>query len=162
MKHLWITIGIPGCGKTTWVKNKINEIGGIHISRDQIRFSLLNDNDEYFDKEILVFEQFVSTINAAIEDKCNENIFIDATHLGEGSRAKLLARINTAAADKITWVNFEVPLEIALERNDQREGRAFVPRGQIRRMFEQKDIKRIKLNNKIELITINEKGAQVL
>lgn len=157
MKNLFITIGIPGCGKTTWVKNKIKEIGGVHISRDEIRFSLLNENDNYFDKEIEVFEKFINTIQESIDNEIDNNIFIDATHLSESSRNKLLSRINTRD-NKITFVNFEVPLEIALERNEKRTGRAFVPRGQIRRMFFQKDL--IGLTNKT-IITINERGEQM-
>lgn len=157
MKNLFITIGIPGCGKTTWVKNKIKEIGGVHISRDEIRFSLLNENDNYFDKEIEVFEKFINTIQESIDNEIDNNIFIDATHLSESSRNKLLSRINTRG-NNITFVNFEVPLEIALERNEKRTGRAFVPRGQIRRMFFQKDL--IGLTNKT-IITINERGEQM-
>lgn len=158
MKRLWITIGIPGCGKTTWVKNKIKEIGGVHISRDQIRFSFLTEDDEYFDKETLVFNQFIEEINNALSDSVCENIFVDATHLTEGSRSKLLSRIDKAKVDETIWVNFEVPLEIALKRNEKRTGRAFVPRGQIRRMFFQKDL--IGLTNKT-IITINERGEQM-
>lgn len=157
MKNLFITIGIPGCGKTTWIKNKIKEIGGVHISRDEIRFSLLNENDNYFDKEIEVFEKFINTIQESIDNEIDNNIFIDATHLSESSRNKLLSRINIRD-NKITFVNFEVPLEIALERNEKRTGRAFVPRGQIRRMFFQKDL--IGLANKT-IITINERGEQI-
>jgi predicted kinase len=157
MKNLFITIGIPGCGKTTWVKNKIKEIGGVHISRDEIRFSLLNENDNYFDKEIEVFEKFISTIQESIDNEIDNNIFIDATHLSESSRNKLLSRINTRG-NNITFVNFEVPLEIALKRNEKRTGRAFVPRGQIRRMFFQKDLNG--LTNKT-IITINERGEHM-
>ena len=162
MKHLWITIGVPGCGKTTWVKNQINKIGGLHISRDAIRFELLNDNDEYFDKENEVFEHFILMIKLAIKDSAHENIFIDATHLNENSRNKLLSRLNLTDVDAITWVNFQVPLEIALARNEKRTGRALVPRSVIRRMNEQKDIRFIKLDAKTNIITIDENGKEVI
>lgn len=158
MKTIFITIGIPGCGKTTWIKNKIKEIGGVHISRDEIRFSLLNENDDSFDKEIEAYEKFINTIQESIDNIIDNNIFIDATHLNEDSRNKLLSRINTRD-NNVIFVNFDVPLEIALERNEKRTGRAFVPRGQIRRMFFfQKDLKG--LSNKT-VITINERGDEL-
>ena len=42
MKKLIMVTGIPGSGKSTWIKNEMsNRIDSIHISRDIIRFSLI-------------------------------------------------------------------------------------------------------------------------
>ena len=53
MKHkkVWLLSGIPGSGKTSWAKKRIEEHGGIHCSRDEIRFSVLEDDEDYFAHE---------------------------------------------------------------------------------------------------------------
>ena len=50
MAELILMMGIPGSGKSTWVKNHMKS-DDIYISRDEIRFSLLQPGDEYFSKE---------------------------------------------------------------------------------------------------------------
>ena len=45
-------VGIPGSGKSTWAKARCkNNPHAAYISRDEIRFSLLKDEEEYFAKE---------------------------------------------------------------------------------------------------------------
>ena len=44
--NLVVMVGPPGCGKTTFIKNQ--PLKGNHISRDKIRFSLLEDGETYF------------------------------------------------------------------------------------------------------------------
>ena len=156
-KILWITSGIPGCGKSTWIRNKISEIGGTHISRDAIRFSLLNDFDDYFAKETQVFEIFISKIQEALDtEEINPNIFVDATHLNEISLNKVLDRLNLSNTIQINLVDFNIPLNVALERNELRAGRSIVPRGQIRRMFEQKATPKRSDRYNFNIITITE------
>ena len=41
--NLVVMVGPPGCGKTTFIKNQF--LKGNHISRDKIRFSLLEDGE---------------------------------------------------------------------------------------------------------------------
>ena len=41
--NLVVMVGPPGCGKTTFIKNQ--PLKGNHISRDKIRFSLLEDGE---------------------------------------------------------------------------------------------------------------------
>ena len=45
-------VGAPGAGKSTFIKNNKDKLcGSVNIvSRDEIRFSLLKDGDEYFSK----------------------------------------------------------------------------------------------------------------
>ena len=44
-KNLIVMCGVPGAGKDTWIENNIYKINGTVnvISRDKIRFSLLED-----------------------------------------------------------------------------------------------------------------------
>lgn len=64
----------------------------------------------------------------------DKTVIADATHLNRKSRAKVLNEV-AKFADEIEAIVMDVHLETALERNDNRTGRAFVPRGVIRRMF---------------------------
>ena len=131
--------GVPGAGKTTWVKGQIAKATGEcrHISRDSIRFSLLSDEDDYFAKEDLVFNTFCQEIQKAINDESVEHIFVDATHLNEKARNKTLDKLQFDGVNLFA-VNFEVSVEVCLSQNENRRGvgRTYVPRSVIRRMAE--------------------------
>lgn len=135
MSTLYVMCGIPGSGKSTWVKNNLTE-NDKHISRDEIRFSMVNRREEYFSKEDKVFEQFCLDIAAAL--KKGYNVFADATHINRGSRRKLLQQV-AMYADSIKAIEVCTPISIALERNEGRkdEGLRYVPPSAIKRMYSQ-------------------------
>lgn len=129
-KTLWILCGIPGSGKSHWVKEYANNEP--IVSRDEIRFELLDDNEDYFAHETLVWDIYIRHIRTAITQ--SDNVFADATHLNEKSRNKLLDALKLHSDVKINCVYFDVPTTTCLTRNKQRQGRAFVPPSVIRRM----------------------------
>lgn len=133
--NVFIMCGIPGIGKSTWIKNFKSD-NKIVISRDEIRFGLLSKEDDYFAREEEVLTIFSSKIREAIIKNENADIFIDATHLNEGSRRKTLNMIGLKLRlqNKIIAVAFPNDLRKAFEQNEKREGRSKVPRGIIRRM----------------------------
>lgn len=132
--NIYLLVGVAGVGKSTWAKEKAKENGGVIISRDEIRFSLLDRESGYFDKEKQVYKTFVDKINKAIkENKCD--IYIDATHLTENSRKKIIDRLQMEHKEKIIPVRFFLPLEDCLERNLKRRGLARVPDEVIGRMY---------------------------
>lgn len=133
-KNLVILSGIPGSGKSTWLRNHLGE-GDIYVSRDEVRFSIINDDENYFAHETEVFDKFI----AEIEENLNKGlrVFADATHINWASRRKLLERIHDKENIDIDVYYFKVPLKICLERNNQRSGRAFVPEDVVRRMHSQ-------------------------
>jgi predicted kinase len=120
--------GLPGSGKSTWVKDRISQYGGKHISRDEIRFSMLNDEDDYFANENKVFKEFVCRANEAIANDNILDVYIDATHLSRGSRAKIRKELKlTGYTGLFIAVYFDVPAEICKTRNRIRTGRELVP-----------------------------------
>ena len=130
-KNLWILCGIPGAGKSTWAKNKIAESGGFYISRDEVRFSLLGDNEDYFAHEVEVFDNFVYQIQEALNK--GGDVYADATHVNWSSRRKLIERLCLEGVN-VGAVLFKTTWSICVERNSQREGRARVPDEATRRM----------------------------
>ena len=119
-------VGVPGSGKTTFCKEYLKDWK--YVSRDEIRFSLLQDDDDYFAKEEEVFKQFIHTINKHIENR--ENVVIDATHISKKSRKKVLSRLVMPPLFPLVdvyCVYIKTSFGTVLKRNRLRSGRAFVP-----------------------------------
>ena len=136
MKKLIVMVGIPASGKSTYCKNHFNTPDCKYISRDEVRFSIVKEDEEYFSKEKEVFNQFVELIKDAIKNDNYSTIIADATHLNERSRAKLMRALGPALIETRTSAIVMKPsLTTALKRNENRTGRKFVPKGQIRRMY---------------------------
>ena len=139
-KTIFLMCGPAGSGKSTWVHHQmtrgtLNVKAAASISRDNIRFAMIKDDEEYFSKEDEVFDVFIENINIVLLDSVTEEIYVDATHLTEKARNKVL--------DELVWPQCEVKiipvvvhpdLKTTLAQNEQREGRAFVPRSVIKRM----------------------------
>lgn len=132
-KHLYLMVGVPGSGKSTYAKN-ILKYGDIYISRDEIRYSLLTEEDDYFAKENEVIKTFIDNIDKSLvnEEYCGD-VYADATHLSPKSRAQVLNQLKNK--DKVSAIYLDIPLDLILERNAQRKGRALVPENVVRRMY---------------------------
>ena len=131
MSKLFLMMGAPGSGKSYWTHHHL-ESTDKYISRDEIRFSFLKDEDEYFARENEVFNEFIKQINNSL--MIYDNVFADATHLNFASRNKTISRINVPV-DEINVVFLDTPLDICIERNAKRKGRKFVPETVIKNMY---------------------------
>ena len=135
-KRVFLMCGVPGSGKSSWVRQRVNTYGGYHISRDEIRFAILNERGgDYFDYENEVIRTFVAKINDLLDsDEQCIDIYVDATHLTDNSRNQIMRQLHLEDAYKIAvWM--KVPLEICKVRNDMRAGRAKVPHKTIADMY---------------------------
>lgn len=139
MNTLYLMVGIPGSGKSTWVQNRIAQTGhGIWISRDKIRFSMLEEDEDYFAHENEVIKKFISQINNAIASNNNEDIYIDATHLNEKARARVINQIGFERTNyELKAVVFTTPVSTCVRRRENSTGRENIPASVVRRMNSQ-------------------------
>ena len=130
---LYMMIGCPGSGKSTYAKTHFTN--ATYVSRDEIRFKLVPEDEEYFSKEDEVFTTFINMIDKEL--KLGNDVIADATHLNSFSRMKLLASLDIDKnKTEIVAVFMNTPLDICIKRNENRKGtRAYVPKSVIRRMF---------------------------
>lgn len=132
---VFVMIGAPGSGKSTYAKKLRGANSAVYISRDEIRFSLMNEGDAFFSNEHQVYQEFTYEILKAISE--NKNVIIDATHLTKKSRQKLF---NAIHIDKnktsVAAFYMDTPLDICIKRNETRKGtKTYVPPAELRRMF---------------------------
>ena len=126
--------GPPGCGKSTWIRGQMTR-GSEWISRDNVRFAILTDEDDYFAHEDDVFDTFINYINQTLENDDIHTIYIDATHLNKRSRDKTLRRVNRTNISELNCVCFSTPRAVCHSRNNLRAGRSKVPATAIDNMF---------------------------
>ena len=135
MNSLYILIGAPGCGKSTWAKEK-KALGWSVVSRDEIRYTYLKDNEAYFFFFFEVFDTFVNALAASVLS--NKDTVADATHLNESSRTKLLQALAAklpSSSYNIIFIYFDTSYTTCFRRNASRQGRARVPEKELSSMF---------------------------
>ena len=110
---LYISCGIPGSGKSTFLKKHFGP-DELIVSRDDIRFQVLGEDEEYFSHENEVFDTFVDDIIYWM--KMGNNVYADATHLNKRSRDKLISAIDTHEPGLLSHIEaifFDVPVNIS-------------------------------------------------
>jgi len=140
-KRLYVLCEIPASGKSTWIKNHEETLRKespngriIVVSRDKIRFSLLEEDEPYFAKEPLVYQEYIRQIAEGLNN--GDTVVADATHLNAKSRTKLLNSLGGALEGcEVIAICMIISPALALKRNHQRSGREFVPPSQIIQMY---------------------------
>lgn len=133
MATLYMMVGVPGSGKSSWAAAHLESLQATWVSRDAIRFTMLKGNDAYFSKEKEVFAEYVRRINTLLKD--GYDVIADATHLTAASRNKLISKIHVPNVSLYAvWIN--TPLETCIERNESRKGTpTYVPIETIQNMY---------------------------
>ncbi len=131
MNKMYLMIGWPGVGKSYYIQQQKTP-GTKVISRDVIRFNMLDDNDEYFSKEKEVYKEFIRQIDEAIE--ANETFYVDQTSLNYKSRKKLFNSLKQQP-DEIIAIYLKSSLDKILKQNALRKGRAYVPEDAVKNMY---------------------------
>lgn len=137
-KYLLLLSGLPGSGKSTWCREFLHNHKpetAIWHSRDNIRFQMLKDDEDYFAYEDEVFDLWIRVIQSSLNDPFTKYILADATHLNDRSRNKTLSHLKLNPDVEVVNIVFNVPLHVCLQRNAQRTGRELVPEKAIKRMY---------------------------
>ena len=134
MSKIYVAVGLPASGKSTWAKQHKDELNAIIHSSDTIREELFNDVNEQ-NKNELVFK----TLHRRIKDdlKAGKNVIYDATSLNRRKRVHFLNNeLKGISCEKIC-VLFACPFELSLARNFARDRR--VPEDVMVRMYKSFD-----------------------
>lgn len=127
MPTLYVVVGIPASGKSTWASHQKN---AVVVSSDAIREELFG-SAKVQKAPKMVFAEFHRRISLALA--AGRDVVADATHVSIDSRLETL-RNAPAGTTKIAVLAY-VPLEKALQNNLKRE--RHVPERVIRQMVRQ-------------------------
>jgi predicted kinase len=109
-----LAIGLPGSGKTTWFGRR----GITPLSSDLLRNILFDDVEEQR-YQGLVFSTLRSLLRARLIARMPMN-YVDATNLSTHERRQWI-KMAKSFGYEVQAVFFDVPLEVCLERNRQRD-----------------------------------------
>lgn len=153
MATLYVLIGLPGSGKSTWAKNYCHSHKNcLIVSSDFVRQQLFGDEAKQYDENFLkrkykrtycemtesekrhigntaVFSRVDARTRKLLKE--GKDVIYDATSISEKSREKIIKSFSDAA-DKFVAVYFDTPLETCLRQNQKRK--RHVPESVIRSM----------------------------
>lgn len=133
-RNLILMVGVAGSGKSTWLKNNAK---GLVVSRDEIRFGMVDESEDYFAREDAVYKAYTDKIEFCLTHEVPyKNIYVDATHLTGKSRNRLLSNLSLKDVD-VSIVFMNTPLEKCIENDSKREGRKCVGEQVIRNQYSQ-------------------------
>ena len=131
--NLYVLCGVPASGKTSFGKSYAKEHDMAYVSRDEVRYTLIEDKEHYFDREDEVYREFTNRIIMNIMN--GKSVIADATHLNPKSRNKLLTYVfKKVQPNSVSAIVINTPFAVCFDRNSKREGLTRVPDNQMYRM----------------------------
>ena len=125
MNTLYITVGLPGSGKSTYVKNFIKDKDIEYLSSDSLR-AVYGKSEEDQTVTPLVFGHIKKKVDELLKD--GKNVLVDATSVNRKERSDY---INTAKkyGAKVVAIVFKMDRQGLIDRNKKRgeQGGRVVP-----------------------------------
>ena len=131
IRTLYLMSGVPASGKSTYARKLAASNGAAYISRDEIRFAILKDNEDYFSHEDEVFDLFIMNIQEILDS--GNDCIADATHLNIKSRLKTLNHLDLSNV-RVVLIMMDTPIYECLARNSKRAGLTMVPQSALLNM----------------------------
>ena len=116
MPKLYIMVGIPGSGKSTYAEKYLSQTATI-FSSDKIRGELLGDENDQSNKE-LIFSTLYSRIREHLLE--GKDAVLDATNVNRFERARTLNNFTDIEDVERIAVFVNTPLDECLVRNGSR------------------------------------------
>lgn len=136
MKTLYVLIGAPGSGKSTWARNNALVLNATIVSSDQVRIDFQTGGRDPFNGDAVFAE-----VERRARDRlhADRSVILDATHYLRKYRTYAIKLAREYRARSIA-VLFDVPLEVCRTRNQRRDNKTFgeerVPDDIVRNIWE--------------------------
>lgn len=120
MSTLYVAVGMPGAGKSTFIDRKVDE--GVFdradvISTDDLRVTYCgNRADQSRNAEVFQMADAATWVGLS----SGRSIWFDSTALTVQARQSVTENARLTGSD-LVWCRFDVPVEVLLERNRTRE-----------------------------------------
>lgn len=113
-----MSIGIPGSGKSTFLREHANALGGLYLNTDAIRGELTGDEgDQSVNSE--AWDILYDRASDALYE--GTSAIVDATHLNPEQRSKDIRLYRTVGAKSVIGLLFTIDFATAWERVQTRE-----------------------------------------
>ena len=122
---LYITVGLPGSGKSTYVKNFIKDKDIEYLSSDSLR-AVYGKSEEDQTVTPLVFGHIKRKVDEFLKD--GKNVLVDATSVNRKERSDYIKTAKKYGA-KVVAIVFKMDRQGLIERNEKRgeQGGRVVP-----------------------------------
>ena len=120
MTTLYVLIGLPASGKTTWARQSFSSLHAAVVCSDDIRRDFQADGRDTLNTD-LVFVEMERRARSLLQ--AGQSVMLDATHFSRKYRRYAVQLASETRAHRVAiW--FDLPLSVCLERNARRaEGR---------------------------------------
>ena len=115
--RLIVSIGIPGSGKTTYMKQFATTQKLAYVNPDGIRLELTGDETDH-SKDPLVWRTVYDRLAAGLQ---TGGVILDSTLTTRRGRREIVRFAQKHGTQQITAYWFNVPLAVCMQRNERRD-----------------------------------------